>query len=533
MNMYVYGYGPKGRERLIVVDAGVLFPDPETTPGVDLIIPDYSWLVERKDQVEGIVLTHGHEDHIGAVPFVLEELPIPVFATPFPAELTRRKLDEFELDPGSVREVNQYPSTISIGPFSIQFIPVPHSIPEASALLIEAGESRIVHSGDLKLDSDPVIGRPFDRELWSEAMAQGITALVCDSTNVFSTHPGRSEASVGPRLAELFAETKGTIAATTFASNIARLKQIADAGHRSGREIVLLGRAMLRMVEVGLKTGVLSSFPRTISAGEATRLPRDKLLMLATGSQGEPRSATSQLANGKFCGLELAAGDTLLYSSKTIPGNERSIARVVNRFAERGVRVIEDPTEIYHVSGHLNQPDLLELYRIVKPDTVVPMHGEHRHLIEHERLAESVGIPAHVIANGMSFEFGSMRRNPEFALAGRLYLDGNELIEPHAGVVRQRLRMSRAGLACVSVVLDRRSRKLRKLEMRLMGVPGEDDLIDDSEVSRLVEDEILNGGRRRKGLEGDMESRVGKRVRRHVASVTGKSPEVSVIIHQV
>lgn len=532
MNMYAYGYGPKDRERFIIVDAGVMFPDMETTPGVDLIIPEFSWLCERRDRIEALFLTHAHEDHIGAVPFLLEELDIPVFARRFTAELTRRKVAEFALEPGRIREVGASPEQVGAGPFSVEFIPVSHSVPESSSLLLEAGGRRIIHTGDLRLDPDPVIGPPFDPALWTKLAKPGVRALVCDSTNVFSRHEGHPEGSVGPAFAELLSETEGAIAATTFASNLARLKQLAEAAHACGRSVVLLGRAMIRMVEVGRATGVLDGFPSTVSPEEASRLPRRRLLLLTTGSQGEPRSATAQLARGRFRGLELIAGDTLLFSSKTIPGNERSVALVMNRYAAKGVKVIDESVGHYHVSGHANRPDLAELYRLVAPDCVVPMHGEHRHLVEHAQFARELGLSSFLVPNGTMLDIGGMRLEDGTVHSGRLYLEGFELMASDSGVVRKRLRMARSGLACVSVVLGGRSDLRSRAEVRLFGVVADGGSVDQDEIAEEVSNDLERTGRRRPVSDGDVQKRVETLVRQILRDRLGRAPEISVIVHR-
>ena len=532
MNMYAYGFGPKGRERFIIVDAGVMFPDMETTPGVDLIMPDFDWLCERRNRVEALFLTHAHEDHVGAVPFVLEELDIPVFARRFTAELTKRKIAEFDLNPSRIKEVRPTPQKIKAGPFSVEFIPVSHSVPESSSLLLEVGGNRVIHTGDLKLDCDPVLGSPFDSVHWSRLAEPGVRALICDSTNVFSLREGRPEASVGPAFADLLAKTKGAMAATTFASNLARLKQLADAAKACGRSVVLLGRAMDRMVEAGRATGVLDGFPTTISTEEARNLPRNKILLLTTGSQGEPRSATAQLARGKFRGLELVAGDTLLFSSKTIPGNERSVARVMNRYAERGVRVIDDGAEIYHVSGHANRPDLAQLYRLVRPECVVPMHGEYRHLVEHVQLAGDAGLTSFLVPNGTRLDISAMQVEDEAVHAGRLYLDGTELIGSDSGVVRKRQKLARMGLACVSIVPGRGSSSRCLTEVRLFGLPSDRNGLDEAEIAAEVAGAFGQTGVRRPATDKDLRKRIESLVKQLVRTKIGKTPEVVVIVHR-
>ena len=262
----------------------------------------------------------------------------------------------------------------------VGFLPISHSIPEASALVIDTPAGRVIHTGDFKIDETPVVGEPFDRALWKEVSSGGVRALVCDSTNVFSPHPGRSEATVGPEIEKLVQAAPNMVVATTFASNIARVKTLAEAGHRAGRSICLLGRAMRRMVEAAVESGVLTDFPKTVSPEDAADIPRQNLMLLATGSQGERRAASAALSRGKYLGLELTEGDLFLFSSKTIPGNEVEVARVMNNFSERGVDVVEDEGGLYHVSGHANRPDLEAMHELVAPKMVIPMHGEHRHL---------------------------------------------------------------------------------------------------------------------------------------------------------
>ena len=448
-----------------------------------------------------------------------------MYARRFTAELTRRKLAEFALEPGRIREVDASPEQVGAGPFSVEFIPVSHSVPESSSLLLEAGGRRIIHTGDLRLDTDPVIGPPFDPALWTKLAKPGVRALVCDSTNVFSRHEGHPEGSVGPAFAELLAETEGAIAATTFASNLARLKQLAEAAQACGRSVVLLGRAMIRMVEVGRATGVLDGFPSTVSPEEASRLPRRRLLLLTTGSQGEPRSATAQLARGRFRGLELIAGDTLLFSSKTIPGNERSVALVMNRYAAKGVKVIDENVGHYHVSGHANRPDLAELYRLVAPDCIVPMHGEHRHLVEHMQFAREQGLSSFLVPNGTMLDIGGMRIEDGTVHSGRLYLDGFELMASDSGVVRKRLKMARSGLACVSVVLGGRSVQRCSAEVRLFGVVADGGSVDQDEIAEEVSNELERTGRRRPVSDGDVQKRVETLVRQTLRDRLGKTPK--------
>ena len=420
MNCYVYGYGAPDQERLIVVDLGVTFPDMDTTPGVDLIIPDVAWLEERRDRVDGIFITHAHEDHIGAVGHLWRRLGAPIYARAFTAHIGRYKLEDHGIDGGTFKTVSKWPETVAAGPFTVGFAPVSHSVPESSALVIDCPAGRVVHSGDFKMDENPVVGEPYDPVMWGEISQAGVRALVCDSTNVFSTHPGRSESSVGGDIEELIRSCTGLVAATTFASNIARLKTLAMAGQRAGRSVVLLGRAMRRMVTAGIETGILAEFPKVVSPEDAASIPRENLLLLTTGSQGERRAATAQLSRGKYMGITLKEGDTVLFSSKTIPGNERSVGRIINNFSELGVDVVDDSSGKYHVSGHANRPDLKALHDVIDPQMVIPMHGEHRHLRAHSVLAQEGGRASVIAPNGAMLELsGNAPKVVEYIETGR------------------------------------------------------------------------------------------------------------------
>ena len=407
MNLYVYGFGVPNSERLIIVDAGVAFPNMESTPGIDLVLPDISWLKDKADRVDGIFLSHAHEDHLGAIVHLLRYVNAPVFARRFTSTIARMKLAEAQMSEELICEASVSPNSVKAGPFDVRFVPVSHSIPESSALAIKSPAGLVVHTGDFKTDKDSSNGGRAETSEWYKLRDNEITALVCDSTNVFVRQSGRSEASIGPALNELIRDAKGMVAATTFASNVHRVWCIANAGHNAGRSVVLLGRALNRMVNAAVESGVTPKFPPFLAPEVALELPREKLLLLTTGSQGEPRSATSQLSNGKFRGFKLVRGDTVLISSKTIPGNELSVARVVNRFSASGVKVIEDHYGDYHVSGHANRPDVLDLQRRLNPKLVVPMHGELRHLVAHAELAEANGFRSTVVANGQMIDLNS------------------------------------------------------------------------------------------------------------------------------
>ena len=536
LNSYVYGYGPPEKERFIIVDLGVSFPDMDTTPGVDLILPDISWIRERRDRLEGILITHAHEDHIGAVGHLWEELRVPVYCRAFTAHIARLKMNDALLPENSVRTVQAWPERTKLGPFEVGFVPVSHSIPESSSLVIDTPAGRIVHTGDFKIDKTPGVGEPFDRKVWNDISRDGVKALICDSTNVFSKQKGRSEATIGMPLQDLIENAKKLVVATTFGSNVARLKTLAEAGVKAGRSVCLLGRAMRRMIDASVDTGVLSDFPLLISPEDALQVPRENLLLLATGSQGERRAATAQLANGKYRGFSLQEGDLFIFSSKTIPGNEKGVSRIINQFSEMGVDVVEDESGLYHVSGHANRPDLKEMHKIIQPQFLIPMHGEHRHLREHSKLASENGLTSIVCPNG---NFLNLSANEPKIFnkieVGRVYLDGSSKVTSTDGIVRDRIRMAVNGLVVVSVLLDENDELIGDPWCETKGLPivtnSNAPLVDclEEDLSQLIgriEPDVL--------LDNEQLEEVVRRGARNTCkSEIGKKPEVSVVISRL
>lgn len=536
MNAYVYGYGPEGKERYILIDLGVTFPDMDGTPGVDLILPDISWLADRADRLDGLFITHAHEDHVGAVGHLFDRLRCPVFARPFTANIARRKMVEKGHDPDRVIECQPWPAMVDAGPFKVGFLPTSHSIPEASAMVIDSPDGRLVHTGDFKIDTNPVVGEPFDEALWRSVGDTGVKALICDSTNVFSHHPGRSESEVGPNLKPLVAQASGMMVATTFASNIARLKSLAEAGRDAGRSVVLMGRAMKRMVQAAVESGVLTDFPSTISPEEARDVPRDHLMLIVTGSQGERRAASAQLARGRYLGHEMKEGDTFLFSSKTIPGNETHVSRIMNALSEIGVDVIDESGGKYHVSGHANQPDLKAVQDLIDPQWVIPMHGEHRHLREHVKLAKAMGRGGAIVPNGTMVSLsGNAIEVVDHVDTGRIYLDGDTRIGALDGVVRDRIRLALHGLVVVGVIVDEDEEPLEDAWIELRGIAKASE--DGAKLIEALEDEMVNVLARvdAKTVADDraFEDLIARHVRKICVDEIGKRPEVAVLISRL
>ena len=535
MNCYVYGYGPRDKERLIIVDLGVTFPDMDGSPGVDLIIPDIAWLEARKERIDAVFITHGHEDHVGAVGHTFKQLGAPIYARAFTANIARRKLEEHGVAANALTVVAAWPEQVEVGPFKVAFLPISHSITESSGLCIDTPAGRIIHTGDFKLDEMPLVGEPWDPILWAEIAKPGVKALICDSTNIFSMNSGRSESTLGDNITKLVASAKQMVIATTFASNVARVKTLADAGRRAGRSICLMGRAMNKMIEASLETGVLTDFPPVISPEDALDVPRGNLMLLVTGSQGERRAASAQLANGKYRGHKLKDGDLFLFSSKTIPGNERGVIKIVNQLSEIGVDVVDDDSGTYHVSGHANRPDLEVMHNLIKPQILIPMHGEHRHLRAHSKLGVEKGLASVVAVNGMVVNLsGNAPTIDEFVETGRTYIDGSVQVGSLDGVVRDRIRMALNGHIVITIIMDDDG-PLGDPWCEIKGLAE----TGDSRVGfvEVLEEDLsqflMRASKKTLGDDKKLEDEL-RRVARHTARAEiGKKPEVTVVISRL
>jgi ribonuclease J len=418
----------------------------------------------------------------------------------------------------------------------VQFVPVSHSIPESAALLIETPGGRILHTADFKLDPEPGVGEPWDEAVWAEIGQQGVKVMTCDSTNVFQTHPGRSEASIVGNLRTLIAGAEGMVAATTFASNLARVQALAEAGRAAGRSVCILGRAMRKMVQVAQETGMLTTFPPTVTPEDATSIPRQNLMLIVSGTQGERRAVSAQLSRGKYLGFEMQEGDLFLFSSRTIPGNERSVLRIVNAFSEMGVDVVDEAGGLYHVSGHANRPDLERVHALVRPQILIPMHGEHRHLREHVKLAAARGIAAEIATNGMMLDLSGNRPEvAEYIEAGRVYLDGSALVGALDGVIRDRIRLALNGHVMVTLLLDEEDAPIGEPWAELFGLPEtgrkgrglaaaiEAELaqfLENAPSKLLRDDEKLDDAMRRV-------------IRQVTVEEIGKKPEVTVVVSRL
>ncbi|NBB97447.1 MAG: MBL fold metallo-hydrolase [Alphaproteobacteria bacterium] len=535
MNAYLYGYGPKGRERFILVDLGITFPDMGGQPGVDVILPDLTWLIERRDRLDAIFITHAHEDHVGAVGQLWDQLQAPVYARDFTARIARLKMQDQGQDPAQVQTVGKM-EPVEAGPFTVQFFPVAHSLPEASGMIIDTPAGRLVHSGDFKADTTPGVGEPHDPAMLAEIGRSGVKAMMCDSTNVMNKHSGRSEATLADPIAELMRDARGMVVATTFASNVARLKTLAVAAQEAGRSVCLMGRAMLRMTQVATEAGILTDMPPTVSPEQAKDIPRENLLLIVTGSQGERRAASAQLARGTYMGLNMKEGDTFLFSSMTIPGNEREVGRIVNGLSEMGVDVIDNAERLYHVSGHANRPDLEAMQDLIQPAILVPMHGEHRMMREHAKLATARGMRSLVVANGSVVDLtGDVPALVDEVPTGRVYLDGSRMIGAMDGIIRDRIRMAIGGHVFVTVIMDEADEVLGDPWAEIAGLRPQ--AKGGQALNEVIEDELSDFMERasRKVLTDDDKLNDGLRrvVRQVVMEELGKKPEVTIVVSRL
>lgn len=534
MNCYLYGYGSGHRRRWIIVDFGLGFGDMDTAPGVEVIVPDISFLEQERDRIDGIVLTHAHEDHIGAIQHLWRRLGVPIHARPFTAELVRRSMGEAGLDIDAIREVD-LGQRVAIGPFTVEWLPVTHSIPEASCLAIRTPSGLVVHSGDFKLDPEPLFGNPIDMAQFDRLGEEGVLAFACDSTNILMEGAAGSESEIAGNLERLIAQAPGAVAATTFASNVGRLRTLANAARDSGRSIVVIGRAMRRMIEVAVMTEQLTDFPPTIPEDRAKDMPREKLFYLVTGSQGENRAALARIAGGTHPTVTLGKGDTVLFSSKNIPGNEAGIYRLHNRLSERGVHVIDSDMERIHVSGHARRGDLERVYKALKPRIAVPNHGEHRHLVEHAKWTQRWGVPESIIAtDGTMVRLdGNAPGVIEHIETGRVYIDGRAQIGALDGVIRERLKMARQGVVICSLVVDDEGELLADTDIRCLGTPKDSkgwDMPLEDLVGEAVDEAIDQLPVKARRKDAGIEEAASRAIRRVIGRHWGKKPVLAVMI---
>ncbi|MCK1618396.1 ribonuclease J [Bradyrhizobium sp. 159] len=494
MNLSIYGLGNRHQRAWLAVDLGVSFGDEEHLPGIDLIMPDISFLEKERKNLMGLVLTHAHEDHFGAIIDLWPKLQCPIYATKFSAALFEAKCAAERGAPNIPVTVVPSGGRVDVGPFNVEFIPMAHSIPEAHALAIHTEVGIVLHTGDWKIDPTPTLGAPTDEKRLRELGEEGVLALIGDSTNAVRDGSSPSEAEVARTIIDLVKAAKGRVAVTTFASNVARIKAVAEAAKAADREVVVVGRAMERVVQVARETGYLDGVQNFRSPDIYGHLPQDKVLALCTGSQGEPRAALARIANDDHPEITLNRGDSVIFSSRTIPGNEKAVGSIINNLVLQGVEIITDREHLVHVSGHPRRDELRDLISWVKPQLLIPVHGEALHLHEHAKLARAAGVPRVLVCrNGDLVKLGP--GDPGIigeVPSGRLYKDGTILEDSKSRAVVERRRMAFSGCAFVAVAMTEQGELADDPEIDLVGIPeknraGEafDDIVFDAVVSTI------------------------------------------------
>jgi ribonuclease J len=536
MNLALYGFGRKGHVKWLMVDCGVTFAGPDLA-GIDLIIPDPSFIVKMQADLAGLVITHGHEDHIGAIADLWPRLGCPIYATRFAAALLEAKRLAEPGAPDVQITVVAQGAAIAIGPFDVEFIAMAHSIPESSALAIRTKLGTILHSGDWKIDAAPGVGKPTDAKRLAAIGTEGVLALVSDSTNILREGVSPSEADVGKTLRDIVGNAAGRVVVTTFASNVARIRAVAEAAMAAKRTVVLVGRAMERVVAVARDCGYLDGIPDFFSQDAFPHIPRDKLVVLATGSQGESRAAIARIADGDHPIVSLSPGDKVIFSSRTIPGNEREVGRIINNFVRSGVEVVTDRTALVHASGHPRRGEVAQLYAWIRPQIAIPAHGEDIHLAEHAAFAKLQGtqhvITAHngdvvLLAPGSPGIVGE-------APSGRLCKDGNSLVPFADEALKTRQRLAVSGIVTIALAVTAQGDLAGVPDVMTAGIPAR--ARDGAAIAAIVDDALFQTFDqlpRQKRRDAEIVSTaIEKAVRNAIAGTWGKRPAVHVLVVEV
>jgi len=536
MNLYLYGYGPPDARKWLMVDCGITFPEGEFDPGIDVILPDVRFIEENRGDLVGILITHAHEDHIGAVIELWPRLKAPVYATPFTAGMLRAKLAEWGGDLQIPINVVQLDSRFKLGPFDVELVTLAHSIPEMSAVALRTPQGLVFHTGDFKFDATPVIGTPLDETRLKRLGEEGVQALIIDSTNAFREGASPSEQDVAKSLAEIIAKAKTRVAVTTFSSNVARIKAVAEAARAANRQVVVAGRALHRVIEVSVDTGYLPQGFRFLDQDQFKTLPRRDIVLLCTGSQGEQRAALARIAEEEHPEISFDKGDIVIFSSRTIPGNEKAVGRIQNNLARAGCDILTDNEALVHVSGHPRRDELRRMYSLLRPKVVVPMHGEARHLKAQAQLAREQG--AETVFTVQDGEIVRLAPDPaviDDAPVARLFRDGRLLVPEADGPVRARRKLAAVGIVMVSLCLSRRGELMAEPLAELDGVPAE--TADGEEMLDVVLDAVDGTWRSLPGpgrKSPDLVSEAVRRaVRSAVAQVWGKKPICKVLVNVI
>jgi len=532
MNMNLFAYGNESNQKWIVVDTGVTFAD-DSVPGVDLIYPDPGYIIDKKNDLLGIVLTHAHEDHIGAISHIWPELKCNIYATPFTAVLIKEKFKEKKIDISKNLKIVQLNGKIKLGPFDIEFVTLTHSILEPNGLRIKTPIGTILHTGDWKVDPNPLIGDRINEEKLKEIGNGKVLAMICDSTNVFSPGRAGSEADVRESLLKIMSLKSKRIIVTSFASNVARMESVFYCADKIGREISLVGRSMNRIYKAAKQCGYLEKVKNPVDPRDAKKISREKIVYLCTGSQGEPMGAMKRIIKGIHPDVSIEKGDTVIFSSKIIPGNEKKLYSLHNDIVKQDVEIISEETDFVHVSGHPNREDLKDMYQWVKPNSIIPVHGEHRHMNEHIKFAKEMQIPhALRVENGDIIKIFS-DKDPQIidkAPSGRMYLDGSIGVGENSQSIKERKKLSQNGYLEITLILNN-SGKLSKPVISYKGIPEKN---FDEEIVFQMEDEIFNTCRtfsiKNKKQEKNLIEILKQNCRKIIKDRTGKKPFTNINI---
>ena len=532
MNMNLFAYGNETNQKWIIVDMGVTFAD-DSIPGVDLIYPDPGFIIDKKDDLLGIVLTHAHEDHIGAISHIWPDLKCNIYATPFTAVLIKEKFKEKKIDITKKLKIVELNGSIKLGSFNIEFVTLTHSILEPNGLSIKTPVGTILHTGDWKVDSNPLIGEKVNEKKLKEIGNEKVLAMICDSTNVFNLGRAGSESDVRDSLLKIMSLKSKRIVVTSFASNVARMESIFYCAEKINREISLVGRSMNRIFKAARQCGYLKNIKDPIDPREAKKFPREKIVYLCTGSQGEPMGAMKRIIKGIHPDVFLEKNDVIIFSSKIIPGNEKKLYSLHNDIIKQDIELVTEETDFVHVSGHPNREDLKDMYNWVKPNSIIPVHGEHRHMNEHMKFAKEMQIP-----HALRVENGDIIRifpgdNPSIidkAPSGRMYLDGSVGVGEDSQSIKERRKLSQNGYLEITLILNN-SGKLNKPIISYRGIP--ENLLDEKIIFK-VEDEIFNTCKmfsmKNKNQEKNLIESLKQNCRRIIRDKTGKKPFTNINI---
>ena len=535
MNMNLYAYGKPSEQKWIIIDTGVTFAD-DTIPGIDVIYPDPGFIIDRKDDLLGIVITHAHEDHVGAITHLWQKLNCKIYATPFTAVLIKEKFKEKNIDINNFLQIVELNGKINLGPFKIEYITLTHSILEPNGLRIETPAGTILHTGDWKVDPNPLIGGKINSDRLKEIGNEGVLAMICDSTNVFSMGRSGSELDVRKNILNLMSNLKKRIIVTSFASNVARMETIFFCAEKTGRQISLVGRSMHRIYKAARQCGYLKNVIDPIDPRDAKNISREKIVYLCTGSQGEPMGAMMRISNYTHPDVYIEKGDAVIFSSKIIPGNEKKLYKLHNQLVKEGIEVISEETEFVHVSGHPNREDLKDMYNWVKPECIIPVHGEHRHMIEHVKFAKEMQIKNTVLVeNGdiVKIAPGGKPAVYDKAPHGRLYVDGSVSIEEDGQSIKDRRNISNNGFMDVTIIISSNGNIIKDPLLTIRGLP----IYDSEEFKFGLQEKIFEASKTfsltNKKQESNLIDAIKVTCRKYSREKTGKKPLTNINLVRV